>query len=77
MDKKVWTTALDGSISLKFLLESRLQPKSFNALDELLGFQVQKLWFKVNKIFFHNLNHNFWTSNARKSSKAQKTRTRA
>jgi len=32
---------LSGSISLKFLLETRLQSESF---DDLLGFQVQKLW---------------------------------
>jgi len=35
---------LDGSILLKFLLETRLQSESFDVLDELLGFQVQKLW---------------------------------
>ena len=34
---------LDGSISLKFLLETRLQSKSSDTLDDLLGFQVQKL----------------------------------
>jgi len=38
------TTALDGSISLKFLLETRrLQSESFDTLDDLLEFQVQKL----------------------------------
>jgi len=36
---------LDGSISLKFLLETRLQCESFDSLDDLLRFQVQKLWF--------------------------------
>ena len=46
-----WPKPLDGSISLKFLLETGLQSKSFNTLDDLLGFQVQKLWSKVNKIF--------------------------
>jgi len=35
---------LDGSISLKFFLETRLQSESFDTLDNLLGFQVQKLW---------------------------------
>jgi len=35
---------LDGSISLKFLLETRLQSESFDTLDDLLGFKVQKLW---------------------------------
>jgi len=34
---------LDGSIALKFLLETRLQSESFDTLDDLLGFQVQKL----------------------------------
>jgi len=34
---------LDGSISLKFLLETRLQSESFDALDDLLGFWAQKL----------------------------------
>jgi len=34
---------LDGSISLKFLLETRLQSVSFETLDDLLGFQVEKL----------------------------------
>jgi len=35
---------LDGSISLKFLLVTRLQSESFDTLDDLLGFRVQKLW---------------------------------
>jgi len=35
---------LHGSISLKFLLETRLQSESFDTLDDLLGLQVQKLW---------------------------------
>jgi len=34
---------LDGSISMKFLLETRLQSESFDTLDDLLGFRVQKL----------------------------------
>ena len=34
---------LDGSILLKFLLENGLQSESFDTLDDLLGFQVQKL----------------------------------
>ena len=42
---------LDGSISSKFLLETRLQSESFDILDDLLGFRVQKLWSKVTKIF--------------------------
>jgi len=35
---------LDGSISLKFLLETRLQSESFDALDDLMRFWVEKLW---------------------------------
>ena len=34
---------LGGSILLKFLLETRLQSESFDTLDDLLGFWVQKL----------------------------------
>jgi len=34
---------LGGSISLKVLLETRLQSESFDTLDDLLGFRVQKL----------------------------------
>jgi len=41
---------LDGSISLKFLLDSRLQSEPFDTLDDLLGFRVQKL-SKLVKIF--------------------------
>jgi len=41
----------DGSMSLKFLLETRLQSESFDTLDDLLGFQVKKLWSEVIKIF--------------------------
>jgi len=35
--------ALDGSISLNFLLETRLKSESFETGDDLLRFQVQKL----------------------------------
>ena len=42
---------LGGSISLKFLLETRLQSESFDTLDDLLGFRVQKLWCKLVKFF--------------------------
>ena len=42
---------LGGSILLKFLLETRLQSESFDTLDDLLGFLVQKLWCKLVKIF--------------------------
>jgi len=34
---------LGGSISLKFLPETRPQSESFDTLDNLLGFLVQKL----------------------------------
>jgi len=34
---------LGGNISLKFLLEPRLQSESLDTLDDLLGFRVQKL----------------------------------
>jgi len=33
-----------GTISLKFLLETRLQSVFFDTLDDLLGFWVQTLW---------------------------------
>jgi len=74
--------ALDGNISLKFLLETRLQSDFFDTLDDLLGFRVQKLWSKVNKyltkwlikklINLFILDYNFWTRNARKSIKGSK-----
>jgi len=34
---------LNGSILLKFLLETKLHSESFDTLDDLLGFRVQKL----------------------------------
>jgi len=34
---------LGGSILVKFLLETKLQSESFDTLDDLLGFRVQKL----------------------------------
>jgi len=47
---RLWPTStgpglklLDGSISLKFLLGTRLQSESCDTLDDLLGFQAQKL----------------------------------
>jgi len=42
---------LDDSISLKFLLDTKLQSESFDILNDLLGFWVQTLLSKVNKIF--------------------------
>jgi len=41
---------LGGSISLKFLLETRLQSESFDTFVDLLGFWFQKLWWKLVKI---------------------------
>jgi len=46
-----WRQPLGVSISLKFLLETRLQSESFDTLDDLLGFRVQKLWCKLVNIF--------------------------
>jgi len=60
---------LDGSILLKFLLETRLQFDSFDNLDDLLGFQVRKSWSKVINIF---LDHKFWSRNGSKSIKGSK-----
>jgi len=34
---------LDDSVLLKFLLETRLQSESFDTVDDLLGFWVQKV----------------------------------
>jgi len=42
---------LGGSISLKFLLETRQQSKSFDTSDDLLRFRVQKLLSKLIKIW--------------------------
>ena len=41
----------DGGISLKLSPESEPQSESFFILDDLLGFRVQHLWYKVIKIF--------------------------
>jgi len=41
---------LDGSISLKFSLETRPESNSFETLIGFLRFQVQKLWPNNNKI---------------------------
>ena len=41
--EQIISSPLGGSISLKFLLETRLQSESFDTLDDLLGFRVQKL----------------------------------
>jgi len=41
---------LDGSISLKFSLEIRLESESFETLINFLMFLLQKLWPKINKL---------------------------
>jgi len=41
---------LDGSISLKFFVETRLKSKSFDPLIGFLEFLVQKLWPKNIKL---------------------------
>jgi len=40
----------DGTISLKFLLETRLKSKSFDTLDDMLGFQVQSYDLKQGSL---------------------------
>jgi len=41
---RLGTPVLDGSIWLKFLLETKLKSESFDTLDDLLGIRVQTLW---------------------------------
>jgi len=41
---------LNGSISLKFLLETRLESEFFEPLIDFLGSWVHKVWPKINKI---------------------------
>jgi len=43
------TKPLDGSIWLKFSLETRLKSESFDNLDDLLGFRVQSYGPKTAK----------------------------
>jgi len=40
---------LDGSISLNFSLETKLESQSFEPLIDFLAFLVRKLWRKNNK----------------------------
>jgi len=72
---------LDSSILLKFLLETRLKSESFETLGDLLGFQVEKLWPKKNKIINTIIRkfiillfsgHNNRTINTRKATKGSK-----
>jgi len=44
------TPALDGSILLKFLLETWLKSESFEPFIGFLSFLVEKLWPKKHKI---------------------------
>jgi len=44
---------LDGSISLKCLLETRLEYELFEPLINFLAFLVQQLWFKINRVTNH------------------------
>ena len=69
---------LEGSILLKFSLETRLESEFFEPLIDFLAFLVQRLWPEINKIFDYLisrllfLGHNFWTQNPRKSSEVSK-----
>ena len=47
-----WSRAqlLGQSVSLKFLLETRLKSESFEPLINFPAFLVQKLWSKINKL---------------------------
>jgi len=45
-----WAQPLDGSILLKFSVETRLESKSFETLIDFVVCLVQKLWPKINKI---------------------------
>ena len=53
-----WPTAqpLGQSISVKFSLETRLEPESFEPLSDFLTFPVQKLWSKINKLINYLIN---------------------
>jgi len=46
---------LDGSILLKFLLETRLKSASFHTLDYLLGLRVLKYDLKTTNIVINPL----------------------
>jgi len=47
---------LGQSISLKFLLETRLESESFKPLIDFLAFLIQKLWSKINKLINYLIN---------------------
>jgi len=71
---------LDGSISLKFWLETRLQSWAFWYFGWPAGVSGSKVMIWVSKniwlisklINLFILDHNFWTRNARKSIKGSK-----
>jgi len=42
-----WVQPLDGSILLKFSMETTLESKSLQTLIDFLAFVVQKLWPKI------------------------------
>ena len=46
---------LDGSISLKFLLDIRLKSESFDSLDDLLGFGFNSYDLKTTKLVINPL----------------------
>ena len=47
---------LDGSISLKFLLGTRLTFESFDTLDDLLRFRIQRYDLKTTKLLINPIN---------------------
>ena len=53
--------SLDGSISLKFLLETRLLSESFDTLDDLLRFRQKKIFFGWGLQIFCEWHHK-WSS---------------
>ena len=72
---------LERSISLKFLLETKLESESFESFIDFLAFLVQKLWPKINEIINYLiigliislfLCYNIWTQNWSKSLKVSK-----
>ena len=52
-----WAQPLDGNISLKFSLETRLQSESFEPSIDFLAFLVKKMWVRLSILLFFG--HNF------------------
>jgi len=50
-----WAQLLDGSISLKFSMETSLESESVEPLIDFLAFLVQKLRPKINKIINYQI----------------------